>query len=306
MLAPDGSVSYHCFNCHFTASWQPGRHLSYKFRQLLSWLGADDVTVKRLVIEAIRIKDTVAPEVVEKAREEYVVKPRDLPEQAISISELVSYLILNRENAREEDYVHLTKAVEYLHDRQIDMAKYEFFITPETYSNLHRRVIIPFYWKGQVIGYTARALDDKIKPKYFSWYEPNYVFNVDNQKPDSKFVIVTEGPFDGMSIDGVSVCGAEVSEIQADIIESLGKEVIVVPDFDIKEVNGRQVWSGEGLVDAALKYGWNVSFPIWHTEYKDTAKAVEKLGKLFTLKAILDGKETSKLKIELLKKRIYN
>ena len=23
---PDGSVSYHCFNCNFKASYQPGRH----------------------------------------------------------------------------------------------------------------------------------------------------------------------------------------------------------------------------------------------------------------------------------------
>ena len=302
MLAGDGSVSYHCFNCHFTASWQPGRHLSYKFRQLLAWMGADDVTVKRLVIEAIRIKDTVAPEVVERVREEYVVKPRDLPAEAKTLQELAIYHEMN--GWQNADQLH--QAVHYLDQRKIDLVKYPFMLTPETYSNLHKRVIIPFYWKGEPIGYTARAIDDTVKPKYFSWYEPNYVFNLDQQHRDSKFVLVTEGPFDGMSIDGVSVCGSEVSEVQADIIESLGKEVIVVPDFDVKEVRGRLVWSGAGLVDAALKYGWSVSFPVWHTEFKDTAKAVEELGKLFALKAILDGKETSKLKIELLAKRIYN
>jgi hypothetical protein len=35
-----------------------------------------------------------------------------------------------------------------------------------------------------------------------------------------------------MSIDGVAILGSECSEQQADIIESLGREVIVVPDFD--------------------------------------------------------------------------
>jgi len=52
----DGSVSYHCFNCNFKASYQPGRHLTYKFRKLLSWFGAGQNEIQRLVIEAIRIK----------------------------------------------------------------------------------------------------------------------------------------------------------------------------------------------------------------------------------------------------------
>jgi len=61
---PDGSVSYHCFNCNFKASYQPGRHLTFKFRKLLKWLGADDTDIKRLVIEAIRVRELVAPEEV--------------------------------------------------------------------------------------------------------------------------------------------------------------------------------------------------------------------------------------------------
>ena len=32
------AVSYHCFNCGYKASWQPGRNLSYKFKKLLEWL----------------------------------------------------------------------------------------------------------------------------------------------------------------------------------------------------------------------------------------------------------------------------
>ena len=42
---PDGSVSFHCFNCNFKASYQPGRHLTFKFRKLLKWLGADDTDI---------------------------------------------------------------------------------------------------------------------------------------------------------------------------------------------------------------------------------------------------------------------
>ena len=66
--------------------------------------------------------------------------------------------------------------------------------------------------------------------------------------------------------------------------------------------------SGAKLVDAAIKYGWSVSFPVWQEDLdcKDISDAVVKYGKLFVLKSIIDAKETSKLKIELLRKRLYN
>lgn len=301
MLSDDGGVSYHCFNCQFKTGWQPGRHLSYKFRKLLTWLGADDNTVKRLVIDALRIKDTISPDIVAKVKEEYVVKPRPLPKEAVSFSELLTFHELNDWEGANQFH----DAVQYLYKRKIDFKKYEFFITQETFSNMHKRVIIPIYLNGQVIGYTGRAVDDNVKPKYYNSYENNVLFNLDNQHKDSKFVIVTEGSFDAMAIGGVATMGDHVSESQADMIESLGKEVIVVPDFDMKEVRGREVWTGENLVNAAIEYGWSVSFPIWKDTVKDVSKAVEVYGKLYTLKSIIDATESSRLKIELLKRRVH-
>jgi hypothetical protein len=32
------TVSYHCFNCQFKASWQPGRLLTLKFKKFLNFL----------------------------------------------------------------------------------------------------------------------------------------------------------------------------------------------------------------------------------------------------------------------------
>ena len=70
---PDGGTSYHCFNCNFTANYTPGRHLNYKFRKLLSWLGASENDVRRLVIDAIRVKELVAPEsIVEEVVQEEI------------------------------------------------------------------------------------------------------------------------------------------------------------------------------------------------------------------------------------------
>jgi hypothetical protein len=89
----------------------------------------------------------------------------------------------------------------------------------------------------------------------------------------------------------------ECSETQADIIDSLGREVIVVPDADR---------SGAKLVDQAVEFGWSVSFPVWQETHKDVASAVEAYGKLFVIKSIIEARQSNKLKIELRKKKIYN
>jgi len=292
---PDGSVSYHCFNCNFKASYQPGRHLTFKFRKLLKWLGADDTDVKRLVIEAIRVRELVNPEAVKAEAEEEQIefKVRDLPEGAVSFQQMITHHILD--NFRNVPGL-LNSAVDYVKARKIDHTKYDILWTDATEHSLHQRVIIPCIWQGRTIGYTSRAFVDGVKPKYYSHYEPNFVFNVNNQQPDSKFVIVCEGPFDAMSIDGVAVLNNECNETQADIIESLGREVIVVADRDK---------AGAKMIANAIEYGWSVSFPVWLETCKDINEAVVKYGKLFVLKSILDAKQTSKLKIELMRKKLY-
>jgi len=296
VMNADGGTSYHCFNCNFKASYVPGRHLTYKFRKLLSWLGADEGTVKRLVIDAIRIRELVAPETLVEVEEAEPInfRARPLPEEAQTFVGWESWYTLNDDRAVPREF---HDGVVYTASRRIDLGRYEFYWTPEKQNNLNRRVIVPFTWRNQIIGYTARALYDGIKPKYYNSHEPGYVFNTDQQRPNAKFVIVCEGPFDAMAIDGVAILGNECSEQQADIIDSLGREVIVVPDTDR---------AGARLVDAAIEYGWSVSFPIWQQDCKDIGAAVEQYGKLFVLKSILAARETSRLKIELRRKKLYN
>lgn len=313
----DGSVSYHCFNCGFKTGFYPGRPVNFKFRKLLRWLGADDNTIQRLVMEALRIKELVPAEERAPVPEvEVAYKPRPLPDDSASIMQWATQIRLSVpwNSDGQVEWTDLKKAVpeqlenaiEYLHERKVDVKKYDFYITDTTAYNLDKRVIVPFTWKNKIIGYTARALVDGIKPKYHNSHDSNYVFNIDKQLPDSKFVLVMEGPFDAMCVDGVAVLGNEINEVQADIIESLGKEVILVPDFD-KHLNkkGVEVWPGASAIDCAIEYGWSVSFPVWSEldDCKDVAAAVKKFGKLFVLQTILAGKETNKLKIELRKKK---
>jgi hypothetical protein len=277
MTSPDGSISYHCFNCQFKISYRPGWHLGYRFRRWLSWLGADDNLVQRLVIEAVRVRDIVGEPTETQETIEVKFTPRALPDDVRLV---------------DEDPV----ALAYCQSRAIDLDRYPLLVSQRREYNLNRRVIVPFTWRGDLIGYTARTWEPNIKPKYHSQYEANYVYNMDQQKPDAKFVCVVEGPFDAMSIDGVAVLSNECSEQQADIIDTLNREIILVPDRDR---------AGARLIDAAIAYGWAVSFPIWHETCKDVNEAVVRYGRLFVLKSILDSRETSRLKIELKRKRLY-
>ena len=69
----------------------------------------------------------------------------------------------------------------------------------------------------------------------------------------------------------------------------LNRQIIVVPDRDKP---------GEKLINQAIEFGWGVAFPEWHEDVEDTADAVAKYGRLFTMKSILKSTETNKLKIE--------
>ena len=42
VIQSNAKISYHCFNCGFKCSWQPGRPFSHKMRKLFHWLNTPD------------------------------------------------------------------------------------------------------------------------------------------------------------------------------------------------------------------------------------------------------------------------
>jgi DNA primase len=124
--------------------------------------------------------------------------------------------------------------------------------------------------------------------------QAGYVFGTDLQHPDWQHAIVVEGVFDALSISGLAVLHAEINDAQVRLIRSLGREITVVPDQDE---------AGIRLVDRALELGWAVSMPQWPVGVKDVNDAVKKFGRLVTLIHIFQARETSRIKIELRKKK---
>lgn len=280
----DTGVVYNCFNCKFTASWQPGRQLSEKFKSLCRWLGASEDTINTMIFEALK---TESPEYTPRESQARITfAEKKMPEHSLPISEWLEVDFKGNDILEE----NLAKVVEYIYDRGFNPLSKDFYWTPaDGYAD---RVIVPFYYKGKIVGNTARKVR-KGRPKYLSDHHSQFVFNVDEQAEDQKYIFVTEGPFDAMSINGVALLTNNISEQQYRIIQGLGHEVIVIPDQDE---------AGLQLINKAVEYGWSVAFPNWENDVKDVADAVQRYGKLFVTVDAIKTAQTGSIKINMAKK----
>jgi hypothetical protein len=269
----DEGWSYHCFNCGYTASFVLGRNLSYKARRLLSWLNVPAEEIERINLESLKHKSIAG---LLSERQQLTTESRD---------------ICFEERKLPDDLTpawQLDHSADYLKARGLQ----------DDYPLFHRTgtrpgIVIPFTYDNQIVGSSIRFLDSKI-PKYINDTQPGYVFGTDLQRDAWNYVLVMEGVFDALSINGLAVLHADINDAQVRLIRNLRREVVVVPDQDA---------AGMKLVDRAVELGWSVSMPEW-PDCKDVNDAVIKYGRLATLITILQAREHSKIKIELRKKQI--
>ena len=284
MTSSDGGWSYHCFNCNFKAGWTPGKLLSKNTKTLFKWLGMNDTDLGRLNLIALKIKDD---QPVSKKPLNFELNERPLPEGTLSVIEWLSstaYLSDIKED--------ISKIVEYILTRGMDLDWYNWMWSPTPgYAD---RVIIPFYHDGKIVGYTGRKITDG-KPKYLTDAQPGYIFNLDRQTNDRAYVIVVEGQFDAIAVDGCAIMHNDPNETQILRLNTLGREVVVVPDRDR---------AGAKILNSAIKNNWSVSLPPWGDDIKDVADAVKKYGRLYVLATILHYKVAGEIKINLLKKKL--
>ena len=290
MNSADGTVSYHCFNCGFKASYIIGRKLTYKMRQFMSYIGIPEDTIRKLAIEALREEE--GDKKFEKKKFVNFNK-KTLPKNTHKLDVWLEKYVAN--DLTEPQWKKIDGLLKYLESRGIGPDWYDFMYSPDKTWDVNQRLLIPFYWKGDVVGFTGRIFEESKAVKYYTDVWPGYVFNMDAQDWTRKFVIVTEGPFDAITISGVSRLGSEINDIQRELIDSLNRQVIVVPDRDAP---------GEKLISQAKEFGWSVAFPEWEDDVKDVADAVSRYGRLFVLQSILKTTESSKLKIDL-KRKMY-
>ena len=280
----DQGWSYHCFNCGYKASFILGRNLSFRARRLLEWLGVPVEEVERANLESMRHRN-IAGILDDRQRTEHALQgiqfeDRDCP-----------YIDLVTAEHREQ--------WQYLRDRGVP-EDYPIML-PVSYDKrglagiLGRSgVVIPFTYDNRMVGHAIRFLDDRA-PKYIHDIQPGYVFGTDLQQPAWQHVLIMEGVFDALSISGLAVLHAEISDAQVRLIRSLARDITVVPDQDA---------AGMRLVDRALELGWAVSMPEWPEGCKDVNDAVKHMGRLAALITIMQTRETSRIKIELRRRQI--
>jgi hypothetical protein len=271
-------IVYNCFNCKFTTGWQPGSPFGEKIKSLCRWLGASEDDIKDLIFESLKTEGAdYRPEQHQPTIE---FEHKELPEGAMPLSEWANI-------GGEEVDRFLLPVFDYLVGRGFDPLDENFYWSPSPgYEN---RVIIPFRYQGHVVGNTARRINNG-KPKYLSDQHPHFVFNFDKQREDQRYIFVTEGPFDALSIGGVALLTNDIADQQARIINSLGAEVIVIPDQDLAGIN---------LIKRAMEYGWSVAFPTWEDHVKDCADAVVNYGRLFVIVDAVKTAQQGEIKITM-------
>jgi len=280
LISEGDTVSYHCFNCGYKASWQPGRPVSNKLRKLLQWLNCTDDTITRLTFDVMRLNEGV--EVAERKIELPTFETVPLPPDAIKITDIT-------------DFNKFSLAIlEYMAARHLNLDDTDYYWSP---SLAYRdRLIIPFYYEKRIVGWTARTIAADKKPKYLMEVQPGFVYGLDEQGYNKVFAIVCEGQIDAIHVDGCALGGSEINDAQAMLINKLNKDVFVVPDRD---------HAGKKLVEQAIEQGWGVSMPEWSQEINDIGDSVDKYGRLYTLYSIASAAETSPLKIRLRAKKWF-
>jgi hypothetical protein len=291
------SIAMNCFNCGFSAGYTEGGELSKSLEFFLHQLNVDKKFIDQLKFEIYRQKNQLTSirdgqdEQPEDKESKFKAlfqkwKTMELPEDSLSISQWL--------DAGCDDHNFLDVANYAISRKLLDLDN--FFWSPSKFHNLNQRLTIPYYYKNKVVGFTSRLcfdLPDKSIPKYFQQCPEDFVYNLDSQQGWArKYVLVAEGVLDAWAIDGISTLG-EIGQSQIDIINRLQKQVIVIPDGDLK---------GGDLVDAAIENNWSVSFPTWLTRMggmKDASAASEKYGRLLTTYSVISSAVTGKDKINV-------
>lgn len=278
-----------CFNCNFKTRFMIGEPLSRNLKLFMENLGIGDLTIRRLAYKAWQIKEVMTSKPLPLPP---VYKPKfapaALPPGAKSFEEWAEA----GETSRD-----FLDAVDYVASRgEAIWRATTYYWTPNCARALNKRVIVPFHWNGEIVGWTGRAFDPAVGERYYNQSPSNFLFNNHAIDGDREYVIVVEGIFDALAIDGVGTEGAHLNEQQAKWLNDSRKMKIVVPDRDN---------AGQRLIDVALKNKWHVSFPrrggaklsLWRSNIKDVADAAKSYGRLYTLRTILEAATDNAIKI---------
>jgi hypothetical protein len=290
----DGAIALNCFNCGFSTNWRPGLLLGKKMSFFLSTIGVPQQDVDKLKFESFREQHNVVnPKITLTGNITNKWKPIEILSE---LPDCYSIRFWANNECEDEDFLEV---VNYLVGRNIlDIDR--MYWTPHREFMYHRRVVVPFTYKGHVVGWTGRIITaSKDIPKYHNNMPPSFIMGLDEQQDyDRKYHIISEGVFDAVVSSGVGVLHNKINDDQAALISNLHGEKILVPDRDS---------SGDELVQIAIDNKWSVSFPNWGRDsdgkiIKDIADAANAYGYVLALQSIVEGVERDAYAIKVKRK----
>lgn len=286
------SIRVSCFNCGFSSQYILGRMFSERFKSFLSQLGMQELEINQINHRAFQLARVFGQDLPIVNPNRYVARfpTVSLPPDTRPMSEVS----LDNEDA--------IRASQYARDRG-DIIYDNAMWSPD--PKWRKRVIFPCYWNDEIVGWTGRLFEPQgDQPKYRNEVPANYLSNCNMMNSDRKYLLLTEGFLDAIAVDGISPLGAKLNANQIKWIRDTGKDVIVIPDRD---------QSGQRLVDIAIENDWRVAFPRltlggnnwWEEDCKDSAEAVKRYGRLYTIRSIIETSTDRKLEIEVRRKWLY-
>lgn len=186
-------------------------------------------------------------------------------------------------NTLPDDYIWKIVALEYLKSRHINPDAYPFHLSLD--PDFENRIIIPYYRNSKLVYWQGRLFDDTEKKKRYvnpSVDKAGILFNYDavfdyTEKP----LIITEGVFDAIAINGVAIAGSDLSQFHIATFNKSRRDKVFVIDKDIK---------GYKLGKKALELGYNITW--LDGTITDINDGVIKMGKLWTVQNILQNIST--------------
>jgi len=275
----NGASTFHCFNCGHAAGHAPSsQKFSKGMYEVLTAFNVDISAAKKSLFASFGAQEDTTEEAIH--REQYRQPPPiEVPSE---------FEFLNVTNPTHAE------AIRYTETRFVDYAKYGLMISTTTNSRnkWYKRIIVPMYNRSnQVIYYQGRTYDNHAK-RWDSPSDPkaNVLFGYHNLDDYSKdYIIICEGPFDMMSIDGVAILGSEFSPYQIRVLTVSSKKKIVVPQRDKR---------GYALALQALEQNYSLSFPDIGGA-QDINDAIVKYGRLYTEQQIVAKMTSSKYEAQL-------
>ena len=263
----DGTtIGYNCWNCGTTARYEEfSGAMSKNMRRVLNAFGFEDTEISAVVNTAFfkpkEETETISLSSITKVNTS--TPTIELPPKSYK---------LGSPNFTE----YQSKLLDYLISRKIDVLKYPFYFSLK--ERFVDRVIIPFYRNGNLIYWQARSIHDDEKKRYDNAHvaKEAVIFNFDQLNAYSNApLFVTEGVFDAMIVDGISILGSKLNDAKTELLSKTHRRLIFVID---KDKNGKQ------LAEDVISKGWEITFAAEGAT--DINKSAQRFGKIWTIQQL--------------------